>query len=65
MLSTIDIPRKLERTLTFIFQVLSGEEFRNGMIELVEPLAAVSRSDEEVIRNQRWVVALQKRIHVT
>ena len=46
-----------------ILQVLSGGEFKERMMELVEPLAAVSRSDEEVIRNQRWV-GLQKRIVV-
>ena len=52
------------RALPMILQVLSGGEFKERMMELVEPLAAVSRSDEEVIRNQRWV-GLQKRIVVT
>ena len=36
--------------LTFILQVLSGEEFFKGMIGLVEPLS------DEGIRNQRWVI---------
>ena len=47
-----------KRTLTFIFQVLSGEEFLKRMTGLVEPLAAVS------IPNQRWV-AFQVRTDLT
>jgi hypothetical protein len=48
--------------LTFILQLLSKEEFLEGMIGLVVPLS------DEVIRNQPqaelWV-ALQKRIDLT
>ena len=47
-----------KRTLTFVIQVLSGEDFFKWMIELVEPLS------DGVIRNELWV-ALQKRIDVT
>jgi hypothetical protein len=58
----IDILGK--QTLMFILQLLSKEEFLEGMVELVEPLS------DEAIRNlpqaQRWVtVALQKRIDLT
>ena len=42
-----------ETNIDIHFQVLSGEEFLNGMIRLVEPLS------DEVTRNQRWVT-LQK-----
>ena len=52
----IDVPGKqILTTFMFILKILSGEEFLEGMIKLVEPLS------DEVIRNQpeRWV-ALQK-----
>ena len=35
--------------IDLILQILSGEEFFKGMMELVEPLSA------EVIRNHLWV----------
>ena len=49
-----------KRSFKIILQVLSGEEFSKRMLELVEPLAAVS---DEVIQNQGWV-ASQMRIDV-